>query len=669
MKTACRHFFVISAIAFLLLSCSDDDNPGSDVTASDLAGIWIVDQVINGNCRGSSYPQNETELFSASQDGNKLVLTNLGSQESIQVSISGQSVSWQITEKDDNDELETSFTGTVSSDLSKITGTANWVYTDKSSSYSCNGTTTINARKAKSTSLDVNGTWNGSWSSSSGILDGTFEVNITRDNSLLTGKISIPEIFGESKDLMGVVSGNEIIFGDIESNILFSGELESTADSASGSYYSEYFGDKGNWSASKNSGAVSSYLVVLDSIVLNQSFTGDITFDGTDFWAISLTQKIYRISTTLGIIDSMDVPGNYPQGLAYNGSKLVIGDGPWGLNKFFKLDPSGKTVVSLPNQNNVTGLTFDGANIWAISDDKIISKLDQYGKVISEIPCRGSFFSGLTYDGSNLHYSSFNMGKTYVYEVSVSGEYIDSIEVSGFFPGGLTYDGSNLWYINSDSVVTIDNAGNITNQFMVPFENHKDMAYDGSNLWIVGNDFIDASINQLSVSGVLINTLKYPGQGATGLTFDGTFLRLADEVTDKIYSISLSGGDYFDRPSFDDINYLTIDESGEFWGLNSTYNQIVHFNNDGSLLATLSSDVADAKGLAYDGSNLWVINGFTSLDKLSKLDANGQVMTSYSSLKTHPEPVALVYDGTNFWYLGGEFMSGEYKLYKLGIEE
>ena len=667
MKTVYRHFFAICSIAFLLLSCSDDDNPGSDVTASDLAGIWIVDQVINGNCRGSSYPQNETELFSASQDGNKLLLTNLGSKESIQVSISGQNVSWQITEKDDNDELETSFTGTVSSDLSKITGTANWVHTDKSSSYSCNGTTTINARKAKSTSLDVNGTWNGLWRSSSGAWDGTFEVNITRDNSLLTGKISIPEIFGESKDLMGVVSGNEIIFGDIEGNILFSGELEPSADSASGSYYSEYFGNEGNWSASKNSGAVSSYLVVLDSIVLNQSFTGDITFDGTDFWAISLTQKIYRISTTLGIIDSIDAPGNYPQGLAYNGSKLVIGDGPWGLNKFFKLDPSGKTVVSLPNQNNVTGLTFDGANIWAISDNKTISKLDQHGKVISEIPCRGNFFSGLTYDGNNLHYSSFNMGKTYVYEVSVSGEYIDSIEVSGLSPGGLTYDGSNLWYINSDSVVTIDNAGNITNQFMVPFENHKDMAYDGSNLWIVGNDFMDASINQLSVSGVLINTLKYPGQRASGLTFDGTFLRLADEVTDKIYSISLSGGDYFDYPSSDDINYLTIDGSGEFWGLNYTYNQIVHFNNVGSLLAILSSDVADAKGLAYDGSNLWVINGFTSLDKLSKLDANGQAIAEYSSDQKLVEPMALAYDGSHFWYLGGEFMSGEYKLYKLGF--
>ena len=94
----------------------------------------------------------------------------------------------------------------------------------------------------------MNGTWNGSWRSSSGAWDGTFEVNITQDNSLLTGKISISEFFGESKDLMGVVSGNEIIFGDIESNILFSGELEPSADSASGSYYFEYFDNEGNWS-------------------------------------------------------------------------------------------------------------------------------------------------------------------------------------------------------------------------------------------------------------------------------------------------------------------------------------------------------------------------------------------------------------------------------------
>ena len=675
MKNLIRDLFIVCLSIFTMINCNNESNPeGPGGTNSDINGIWIADEVINGNCQGSNYPEYQTELFSVEQNDGNVTFTIIGENDGIAAIISGNTVSWQTTETDGDEVIVTSFSGTVSADKKSISGSATWTWTNNNSGYSCNGTTTILARKTESPSFTVNGKWQGAWLSDGGFLQGTFEANINQVNSLLSGTIDIPGVFFSAKELKGVISGEEIIFGDIDDEILFSGIVESTADSASGNYFSDALDDSGSWQCWKTSDSLDKHIVVLDSIELTGNCTGDITFDGTDFWCLSQTEKIYRISVTAGIVDSIDVPGRYPEGLAFDDNQIIIGDGAWGMGKLFKLDLSGRSVISSPGSGNITGLANDGTYLWTANDDysnKYIYKLNNSGAVLDSFNCPGDILGGLTFDGNYLRLAAWESGTTRIYRIDVNGNIIDSFIVPSFIPGGLTYNGTDLWYvISSDSIARIDNSGNIISKFKAPgdqFSNGYDLAFDGNDLWHVRGSMGDYKIYQIDLFGTVISTIDWPGIGAKGLTFDGTDLRMSDYVTEKIYVINSAGDNFFDYPNSNDINYLTTDGTN-LWGLDKSSEVVTQFDYSGTSISSFITSMTNPKGLVYDGSDLWMANGFVYFEKLTKTDISGTVIAEYTSVQNLLEPIALTFDGNNLWYLGGEFWSNNYKLYKLGIQ-
>jgi hypothetical protein len=675
MKNLMRNLLISCLSIFTMINCNNDSNPeGPGGTNADISGIWIADQVTNGNCQGSNYPEYQTELFSVEQNGGNVTFTVIGENDGITAIISGNSVSWQTTDTDGDEVMVTNFSGTISADKKSITGSATWTWTDNNTGYSCNGTTTVNARKAESPSFSVNGKWQGAWLSDSGFLQGTFEANINQVNSQLSGTIDIPRIFFSSKELKGVVSGEEIIFGDIDDEILFSGFVESTSDSASGNYFYKAIDDNGSWQGWKTSDSLDKHIVVLDSIELTSNCSGDITFDGTDFWCISQTDKIYRISLTAGIVDSIDVPGMFPEGLAYDGNHLIIGDDPWGLGKLFKLEVSGESVFSSPGSGNVSGLAYDGTNLWTANDDysnKYIYKLNNRGAVLDSFNCPGDILGGLTFDGNYLRVATWESGTARIYRIDINGNIIDSFIAPSFSHGGLTYEGTSLWYvISSDSIAQIDNSGNIVSKFKAPgdqFSTGYDLAFDGTSLWHVRSNMGNYILYQMDLSGTVISTIDWPGNGANGLTYDGTDLRMSDYVTEKIYTINSAGENFIDYPNSNNINFLTTDGTN-LWSLDKSIEVVTKFDYSGSANSSFITSMTNPKGLVYDGSDLWMANGFVYFEKLTKTDISGTVLAEYTSTQNLFEPIALTYDGNNLWYLGGEFWSNNYKLYKLGTQ-
>ncbi|MFH0726609.1 MAG: hypothetical protein V2B19_09725 [Pseudomonadota bacterium] len=100
------------------------------------------------------------------------------------------------------------------------------------------------------------GEWEGTWESAEYGLNGTFTADITQENSVLSGKIEVPDIGLYDADLKGTATGNSIVFGDIGDRIIFTGTM-SASSSASGTYAYAAMSDEGDWQATKTSGGQS----------------------------------------------------------------------------------------------------------------------------------------------------------------------------------------------------------------------------------------------------------------------------------------------------------------------------------------------------------------------------------------------------------------------------
>ena len=76
-----------------------------------------------------------------------------------------------------------------------------------------------------SSTVNVAGTWVGTWTSSAHSLSGTFSADIVQWGALLNGSISVPQIGMSGAALVGSVQGSTFVFGDIANRITFTGTL------------------------------------------------------------------------------------------------------------------------------------------------------------------------------------------------------------------------------------------------------------------------------------------------------------------------------------------------------------------------------------------------------------------------------------------------------------
>jgi hypothetical protein len=210
------------------------------------------------------------------------------------------------------------------------------------------------------------------------------------------------------------------------------------------------------------------------------------------------------------------------------------------------------------------GLAFDGANIWAA---------DYGGNTVTKVRAN---------DGAKL--GTFGVGAD---------------------PNSLAFDGANIWVANSYSNnVTKLRAGDGKN--LGTFAVGKSplmIAFDGQSIWVTSTN----AVSKLQVSdGKVLGT--FPLSGASGLTFDGTYLWVA------------------------------------CWGKVNSPGTVAKMKTDGTIVGSYPVGV-EPWGVAYDGASIWVAN--MAAGTVTKLRAsNGATLGTFS---LYNSPRYIVFDGTNIW--------------------
>jgi hypothetical protein len=242
--------FMSLLLNVVIIACGSSGG-GEDNTASpafNLTGSWTAEEIVHGNCSGDEYPITLTEIFVLNQNGNNLILTLSKDNTEFNGTISGNQIQWNGIRKNGDGKEEISFTGTVSEEGNRITGTAQWTYTE--TGYTCSGTTEVEATRSTEQVDDVSGLWEGTWDSFDNTISGIFTADIVQSGSELTGKISVPYIGMEDTELKGTVSDGTMVFGDINDEIVFTGTT-TLSSTSSGTFTYSALNIEGSWQAYK----------------------------------------------------------------------------------------------------------------------------------------------------------------------------------------------------------------------------------------------------------------------------------------------------------------------------------------------------------------------------------------------------------------------------------
>lgn len=225
------------------------------------------------------------------------------------------------------------------------------------------------------------------------------------------------------------------------------------------------------------------------------------------------------------------------------------------------------------NDYNSTSLVFQ---------EKSIHGSQACTNVLLSFPAPTDTCQGLAYDGESLWLASNN----YIRELApTDGAVISTIPSHSVYPGGLAYDGNDLWMSdrNSARLIRLDRTdGSILTEYNYPqFTGEKvlGLTYHQGELWFgvrFDSQSTDSTYRVSASSGDIISRHLALGDTPSGMASDGDFLYYAD-----------NGGDV--------LGYI-IDPF------------------DFSLLTTFQIPGSTApNGLAYDGTDLWVMENVTNM--------------------------------------------------------
>lgn len=177
-----------------------------------------------------------------------------------------------------------------------------------------------------------------------------------------------------------------------------------------------------------------------------------LAFDGETLW-VSERGKLLRLSVRGEVLDRQCAPGDWPVGLAFNGSSLLVADKENTLSTV-TLDGYGFGGWPLPT-GGAGGLTYSPHRVWV--GERFGPNLRIYGMedTISVDP-----------DGHSFRAVP------------------DTLAAPGGPCRGLAWDGYHL-LVASDSLYTIAVSGEVLSAYALPVAEVQDIAWDGEALWLV----------------------------------------------------------------------------------------------------------------------------------------------------------------------------------------
>ncbi|WP_462279722.1 transglutaminase domain-containing protein [Salinivirga cyanobacteriivorans] len=157
--------------------------------------------------------------------------------------------------------------------------------------------------------------------------------------------------------------------------------------------------------------------------------------------------------------------------------------------------------------------------------------------------------------------------------------------------------------------------------------------------------------------GKIVSSYKTPGNIATGLTFDGELLWVADRAAKKLYGLNPDNGKVkkeLESPAYwpmgmtwDGEALWNVDVKGGL-PLSENYHGVAYRIDpkNGEVLRTVKLSVSKAQGLAWDGRYLWVADD--GLNVIEQVNANdGTTIKSFPSPTLNPN--GMTFDGKYLW--------------------
>lgn len=202
------------------------------------------------------------------------------------------------------------------------------------------------------------------------------------------------------------------------------------------------------------------------------NWTG-LAWDGELVWGINSEQmQVVGFDPGAGeMVANFNVQGQL-YGLAYDGQSFWAGT--FGINRnasLIQFDRNGNITRTLQVQGMiVTGVAFDGENLWYYSIDEqqrnvIFRQITLNGELLRQVDCTEllqSFINSITYvpehEDGNLWVFSWDNGT--LYQLNIDGQRPHIAEQTRLDPSegfGITHDGVDLWYCQpGDSWFKID---------------------------------------------------------------------------------------------------------------------------------------------------------------------------------------------------------------------
>ncbi|OGD13291.1 MAG: hypothetical protein A2V76_01395 [Candidatus Aminicenantes bacterium RBG_16_63_14] len=148
--------------------------------------------------------------------------------------------------------------------------------------------------------------------------------------------------------------------------------------------------------------------------------------------------------------------------------------------------------------------------------------------------------------------------------------------------------------------------------------------------------------------GDIQKIIKTPGPCPAGLTFDGTYLWLADDYTDKIYKIDPETGKVvssFESPGHHPEGLAWDGKC--LWHIDSGERLLYRLDPaTGTALSILESNSPNPRDLTWDGEYLWIAD-FKSDTLLKVSPVDGMMVQTFPS--PAGEPTGLAFDGKYLW--------------------
>lgn len=217
-----------------------------------------------------------------------------------------------------------------------------------------------------------------------------------------------------------------------------------------------------------------------------------------------------------------------------------------------------------------------------------------------------------------------------------------------------------LWLLLSGLVFAQTKQFGIVKSFSTPGDGPTGLAWDGTYLWHC--DGHNNLIYKMNTNGSVLKTIQYTGQKPVGMAWQSpSYLWVSDFRDDKIYRLYSSDGSVNSQCATVHGVVWGIEWDGSYvWTSDLNYDELYKQDLNCNLRETINAPSSKIHGIAYDGSAFWVVS---EVDKIIyKIDkSNGNILERYG----YPAPGinGLTWDGSYLWTCS----DSTFKIYQLDL--